>query len=99
MISPEQDNELMRASSEGHLIPSTSASAQPSEAGAAPRRMGIGQRAVVALLLTVVLVPPSLAIYSYFSGVPLHLLASKKDDERRTQPATKTKANSIPSRR
>ena len=33
-------------------------------------RMGWGQRAVVALLLTVVIVPPLAGFYSYFSGVP-----------------------------
>jgi cobalt-zinc-cadmium efflux system membrane fusion protein len=41
----------------------------------------MGQRAVVAILLTVVLVPPAAGFYSYFSGVPLHLLASTKDKE------------------
>jgi cobalt-zinc-cadmium efflux system membrane fusion protein len=43
--------------------------------------MGFGQRVVVAILLTVVLVPPAAGFYSYFSGVPLHLLASKKEDK------------------
>jgi membrane fusion protein, heavy metal efflux system len=42
-------------------------------------RMGWGQRAVVALLLTVVTVPPLAGFYSYFSGVPLHLLAAKEE--------------------
>jgi cobalt-zinc-cadmium efflux system membrane fusion protein len=42
--------------------------------------MGLGQRAVVVLLLTVVLVPPAAGFYSYFSGIPLHLLAAKKQD-------------------
>ncbi len=82
MINREQDHELMHAQGEGHLIPSTSASAQPSGAGAAPRkRMGIGQRAVVVLLLTVVLVPPMAGFYSYFSGIPLHLLAATKKED------------------
>jgi membrane fusion protein, heavy metal efflux system len=44
-------------------------------------RMGWGQRAVVALLLTVVIVPPLAGFYSYFSGVPLHLLAAKHEEE------------------
>ncbi len=44
-------------------------------------KMGWGQRSVVALLLTVVLVPPLAGFYSYFSGIPLHLLASTKDDK------------------
>jgi cobalt-zinc-cadmium efflux system membrane fusion protein len=45
-------------------------------AAAAKLKMGLGQRTVVAILLTVVLVPPLAGFYSYFSGVPLHLLAS-----------------------
>ncbi len=48
------------------------------QAAAARLRMGWGQKAVVVLLLTVVLVPPLAGFYSYFSGVPLHLLAAKK---------------------
>ncbi len=44
--------------------------------------MGFGQKVVVALLLTVVLVPPLGGFYSYFSGVPLHLLASSKEAEK-----------------
>jgi membrane fusion protein, heavy metal efflux system len=48
------------------------------QAAAARLKMGWGQKAVVALLLTVVLVPPLAGFYSYFSGVPLHLLAGKK---------------------
>jgi cobalt-zinc-cadmium efflux system membrane fusion protein len=43
--------------------------------------MGFGQKAVVALLLTVVVIPPAAGIYSYFSGIPLHLLASAKDKD------------------
>jgi len=48
------------------------------QAAAARLKMGWGQRAVVVVLLTVVLVPPLAGFYSYFSGVPLHLLAAKK---------------------
>jgi cobalt-zinc-cadmium efflux system membrane fusion protein len=44
-------------------------------------RMGWGQRFVVALLLTVVLVPPTGGFYGYFTGKPLHLLAATKDDK------------------
>jgi membrane fusion protein, heavy metal efflux system len=44
-------------------------------------KMGWGQKAIVALLLTVVLVPPLAGFYSYFSGVPLHLLAAKINEE------------------
>jgi membrane fusion protein, heavy metal efflux system len=42
-------------------------------------RMGWGQRAVVALLLMVVTVPSVAGFYSYFAGVPLHLLAAKEE--------------------
>jgi cobalt-zinc-cadmium efflux system membrane fusion protein len=54
--------------------------------------MGFGQRAVVAVLLTVVVVPPAAGFYSYFSGVPLHLLASTKDQEENetTAPAARS---------
>jgi cobalt-zinc-cadmium efflux system membrane fusion protein len=51
------------------------------QAAVARLKMGWGQRAVVVLLLTVVLVPPLAGFYSYFSGVPLHLLAARKDDK------------------
>ena len=44
--------------------------------------MGFGQKTVVVILLTVVLVPPLAGFYSYFSGVPLHLLASTKEEKR-----------------
>jgi membrane fusion protein, heavy metal efflux system len=50
-------------------------------AAAARLKMGFGQKVVVALLLTVVLVPPLAGFYSYFSGVPLRLLAAKKEEE------------------
>jgi cobalt-zinc-cadmium efflux system membrane fusion protein len=43
--------------------------------------MGFGQKAVVLLLLTVVIVPPLAGFYSYFSGIPLHLLASNKEKD------------------
>ena len=49
--------------------------------------MGIGQKTVVAILLTVVLVPPLGGFYSYLSGVPLHLLASTKEVEKAQDPS------------
>jgi cobalt-zinc-cadmium efflux system membrane fusion protein len=52
------------------------------QAAVARLKMGWGQKAVVALLLTVVIVPPLAAFYSYFSGVPFHLLAGKKEEDR-----------------
>jgi cobalt-zinc-cadmium efflux system membrane fusion protein len=74
MISEEQHHELLHAQGDGHLVPAAPGSTPPPLVPR--RRMGTGQRAVVALLLTVVLVPPTAAFYSYISGVPLHLLAS-----------------------
>ena len=44
------------------------------------RKMGLGQKLVVAFLLAVVLVPPMAGFYSYFTGIPLHLLTAKKED-------------------
>jgi cobalt-zinc-cadmium efflux system membrane fusion protein len=83
MINEEQANELLRAQGDHHLIPGTSGSgsALPAGAEAPVRKMGLGQKAIVALLLTVVLVPPAAGFYSFFSGVPLHLLASSKDKD------------------
>jgi len=52
--------------------------ASPAQAGVTARIM---RRAIIAVLLTVVLVPPAAGFYSYFSGVPLHILASKKQEE------------------
>jgi membrane fusion protein, heavy metal efflux system len=76
MINAAQDNELLQAQGDGHLVPNA-----PSGDPPAPRKMGFGQRLIVVLLLTVVLVPPLAGFYSYFSGIPLHLLASSKEKE------------------
>jgi len=61
--------------------------------------MGFGQRAVVALLLTVVLVPPAAGFYSYFSGVPLHLLAATKEVEKETLASSEAPSVSLVSGR
>ena len=61
--------------------PSPPSFGPPSENSAAQRKMGLGQRIVVVVLLTIVIAPPMAAFYSYFSGVPLHLLASTKKEE------------------
>jgi cobalt-zinc-cadmium efflux system membrane fusion protein len=82
MINAEQDHELFHAQGDGHLVPSA-----PSGDPPAPRKMGFGQRLVVLILLTVVLVPPLAGFYSYFSGIPLHLLASKKEDNETSAPS------------
>jgi cobalt-zinc-cadmium efflux system membrane fusion protein len=57
--------------------------------------MGFGQRLVVAILLTVVLIPPAAGFYSYFSGIPLHLLASAKEKEEREAMTAVSKASSV----
>jgi membrane fusion protein, heavy metal efflux system len=44
-------------------------------------KMGLGQKVIACLLLVVVLIPPLAGFYSYFTGVPLHLLAGKKAEE------------------
>jgi membrane fusion protein, heavy metal efflux system len=77
----EEHEALPIAQGEGHLITGQT-SAATTEARPAPRKMGFGQKTVVAILLTVVLVPPLGGFYSYFSGVPLHLLASTKEAEK-----------------
>ncbi len=59
-----------------------------------PRRMGLGQRAVVLLLLTVVVIPPLAGFYSFFSGVPLHLFASSKEKEE-TEPSSASASQNI----
>jgi cobalt-zinc-cadmium efflux system membrane fusion protein len=58
------------------------------QAARARLKMGWGQRTVVAILLTVVVVPPLAGFYSYFSGIPLHLLASNKEEDKETSGAT-----------
>src|SRR5271166_2652364 len=72
---------LLIAQGEGHLITGHTSAATP-EAGPAPRKMGFRQKTVVVILLTIVLVPPLGGFYSYFSGIPLHLLASTKEVEK-----------------
>ncbi len=78
----EEHEALLIAQGEAHLIPGHTAGASTPGPKPAPRKMGIGQKAVVALLLTIVLVPPLGGFYSYFSGIPLHLLASTKEADK-----------------
>ena len=49
MINTEQNNELLHAQGDAHLIPGTPSGARP-----CARKMGFGQKVVVAILLTVV---------------------------------------------
>ncbi len=97
MINAEQDHELLHAQGEGHL--GTHPPAEPSGAGAPRRKMGFGQRLVVLILLTVVIVPPLAGFYSYFSGIPLHLLASTKEkDEEKGASAVPPGISLVPGR-
>jgi membrane fusion protein, heavy metal efflux system len=66
------------------------------QAAAARLKMGWGQKVVVAMLLTVVLVPPLAGFYSYFSGVPLHLLAGKKVETEDEESAASTSISLVP---
>ncbi len=80
-MNTDQANEKpLEEHAEGHPSTTTPAS-EPPPAHHAPATMGFRQKLVVALLLTVIVVPPSLGFYSYFSGVPLHLLAATKREE------------------
>jgi membrane fusion protein, heavy metal efflux system len=44
-------------------------------------KLGLGQKLFLAILLTALLVPPLAGFYSYFTGIPLHLLASSKEEK------------------
>jgi membrane fusion protein, heavy metal efflux system len=75
----EEHEALLIAQGEAHLIPGHPNGTAVPVARSASRKMGKGQKAIVMALLTVVLTPPLAGFYSYFSGVPLHLLASTKE--------------------
>ena len=57
---------------------------------AAPANLGgaslVIRRLTIALLLAAVLIPPAAGFYSYFSGVPLHLLAGTKTAKENLSP-------------
>src|SRR5271157_4016155 len=78
----EEHEALLIAQGEAHLIQGHASGPTTPSPSSPPRKMGFGQKVVVAILLTVVLVPPLGGFYSYFSGVPLHLLASSKEAEK-----------------
>ena len=88
MISEEEEHEVLRAQGEAHLIPEGSSSESQPGAATAPRKMGFGQRVVVVILLSVVTIPPAAGFYSYFSGVPLHLLAAKASSPKEQEEET-----------
>ena len=91
MINTEQDHELLHAEGDAHLVP-----AAPPGRGRRCARMGIGQRAVLVCVLTVVLVPPLAGFYSYFTGIPLHLLAAKKEDNEASESAHVASVSLVP---
>jgi cobalt-zinc-cadmium efflux system membrane fusion protein len=74
----DEHEALLIAQGDAHLIAGTSTPASRP----APRRIGLRQKVGIALLLSVVLVPPLGAFYTYFSGVSLHRLVSGKEVER-----------------
>ena len=45
-------------------------------------KMRLGQKIVIGILLIILVVPPFLGYFSYFTGVPLHLLASTQKEEK-----------------
>ena len=92
MTNTEQDHELLHAQGDAHLIPGTHPDGAPARSGSAPR-MGLGQKIFGTILLSVVLLAPAAGFYSYFSGIPLHILAKTKDDkdqEKSESPALRT---------
>jgi cobalt-zinc-cadmium efflux system membrane fusion protein len=58
--------------------------------------MGFGQRVFVVILLTAVTVPPFAGFYSYFSGIPLHLLASSKEEEKSVETSASPSVTLVP---
>ncbi len=56
-------------------------------------RMSLGQKIFGTILLSVVLLAPAAGFYSYFSGIPLHVLATTKDNkdqDKSESPAART---------
>jgi cobalt-zinc-cadmium efflux system membrane fusion protein len=96
MNAKQQYEELMRAQGEAHLIDGHGGSSPSPDARPAPRKMGIGQRIFVVILLTVVTVPPMAGFYSYFSGIPLHLLASSKEAEKAVESSAPPSVTLVP---
>ena len=96
MSNEEQDYEVLRAQGEAHLIPEGSSPASPPTAGVPRRRMGLRQRVGVTILLSIVLIPPAAGFYSYFSGVPLHLLAAVKENKADTTAASPPGVSLVP---
>jgi cobalt-zinc-cadmium efflux system membrane fusion protein len=89
MINAEEDDESAAAQGDGHRTPVPPAIAPPAPTESA-LTLSWGQRLAGAILLIVVLLAPAAAFYSYFTGIPLHLLAATNDDgveEEKSAPA------------
>jgi membrane fusion protein, heavy metal efflux system len=79
-----------------HAVTSLPTPTLSPDAVAPRRRMGFGQRLGVMMVLIVLTVPPAAGFYSYFSGTPLHLLASTKDkEEKETEEASASASVSL----
>jgi cobalt-zinc-cadmium efflux system membrane fusion protein len=81
MVNADQEQKLLQPPGDGHVGLTAQSPGQSQRAGTGRPRMGFGQRIVVMMILVVVLVPPLAGFYSYFSGVPLHLLAATNKEE------------------
>ena len=69
---------------EGQSVAIARDSAPPAASASPALKMRFGQKIVIATLLIILVVPPFLGYWSYFTGVPLHLLASTQKEEKET---------------
>jgi cobalt-zinc-cadmium efflux system membrane fusion protein len=92
MIHNELDRELLRAQGDPHRILTPPGSESASGAPEPKRRMGLGQKIFVVLLLMLVLIPSLASFYSFVSGVPLRLLASTKAKGEREEEASSARS-------
>jgi cobalt-zinc-cadmium efflux system membrane fusion protein len=96
MNAHQEHEESLHGQGTGDWDPNSSTSTSPSGAALPPFRMGFVQRLVVAILLSVVVVPPAAGFYSYFSGVPLHLLAASKQDKETEGSSDRPRVSLVP---
>ncbi len=88
MKRDEEHEALLIAQGEAHLIPAHSPGISTATEKPARHHSSFGRRVVIATLLTMVLVPPLAGFYSYFSGVPLHILAASKEVDKGAETAS-----------
>jgi cobalt-zinc-cadmium efflux system membrane fusion protein len=60
--------------------------------------MGLGRRVAVTILVSAVVIPPAAGFYSYFSGVPLHLLAASKEKKEGSALPSSPRVSLVPSK-